>query len=114
MLQDYEAVIQSQQVIVAEVAGKLAGVLVLSATDAEFLVDNVAVAPVWKSKGIGKALLIRAEHEARRQGYRSIYLYTNEKMIENIALYARAGYVEYERRREQGFCRVFMRKRVEP
>jgi len=31
-------------------------------------------------------------------------------MAENIALYARVGYVEYERRQEQGFRRVFMRK----
>jgi len=51
-----------------------------------------------------------AEQEARVRGHASLYLYTNEKMTENIAKYSRAGYVEYERRREQGFCRVFLRK----
>jgi len=49
-------------------------------------------------------------HPARQAGYESIYLYTNEKMAENIALYAKVGYVEYERREEEGFRRVFMRK----
>ena len=40
----------------------------------------------------------------------SIYLYTNEKMTDSITLYAKAGYVVYARRLEQGFHRVFMRK----
>jgi hypothetical protein len=31
-------------------------------------------------------------------------------MTENIAMYGKAGYVEYERRQEQGFGRVFLRK----
>jgi len=31
-------------------------------------------------------------------GYDSIYLYTHERMTENIALYERIGYVEYDRR----------------
>ena len=41
-------------------------------------------------------------------GHSNVYLYTNEKMVENISLYAKVGYVEYERRDEEGFRRVFM------
>jgi hypothetical protein len=33
-------------------------------------------------------------------------------MTRNIALYARLGYAEVERRAEHGFARVFMRKRL--
>jgi ribosomal protein S18 acetylase RimI-like enzyme len=73
----------------------------------------VAVLPTLKGQGIGRALLTHAEAQAKARGYRSIYLYTNEAMVENIALYARIGYVEYERRQEQGFRRVFMRKQLE-
>jgi hypothetical protein len=47
-----------------------------------------------------------------RAGFDSIHLYTHEKMTENLALYARIGYIEYERRAENGFSRVFMRKRL--
>ena len=33
-------------------------------------------------------------------------------MVENIALYQRIGYAEVERREDEGFRRVFMRKPV--
>ena len=35
-----------------------------------------------------------------------------ELMERNVALYAARGYAETERRREKGFCRVFMAKRL--
>jgi N-acetylglutamate synthase-like GNAT family acetyltransferase len=110
MLQNYAAVIASHQVILAESEGQIIGVLVLADDENTLLLDNVAVLPVWKGKGVGKSLLIRAEMEARAKGHDSIYLYTNEKMVENINLYTRIGYIEYERRQEEGFPRVFMRK----
>ena len=110
MLQDYSTVIQSEHVVVAETDGEVAGVLVLAETSDGCLIDNVAVFPSRKGQGIGRALLIHAEQEARTRGYKSIYLYTNEKMSENIAMYVKVGYAEYERRQEEGFRRVFLRK----
>ncbi|MDB5998639.1 MAG: hypothetical protein JWP52_338 [Rhizobacter sp.] len=110
MLQDYSAVIRTEHVVVAEEHGKVVGVLVLAETHDGFLLDNVAVAPSRKGHGIGKVLLVHAEDEARARGHGSLYLYTNEKMTENLALYAKVGYVEYERRQGDGFCRVFLRK----
>src|SRR5215475_16078934 len=98
MLQDYAAVIATEHVFVAETGAQLAGVLVLSETADGFLIDNVAVFPVQKGQGVGRALLVYAEQEAKRRGYGSIYLFTNEKMLENIALYTKIGYVEYEHR----------------
>jgi GNAT superfamily N-acetyltransferase len=112
MLEDYTEVIERRQVSVADVKGELFGVLVLAMTDEGFLLDNVAVHPLSQGKGIGKALLQFAESEARRLGHRSIYLYTNEKMTENQSLYAKIGYVEYDRRSENGYGRVYMRKRL--
>ena len=112
MLQDYSAVIAREIVFVAELDDRLAGVLVLSKADDGFLIENVAVLPDLAGRGIGRALLIHAEREAMARGYDSIYLYTNERMLENIAWYAKAGFVEYERRSEQGLCRVFMRKEL--
>lgn len=112
MLQDYATVVAEAFVTVAEVADTIVGVLVLSNTAEGLLIDNVAVRPASKGTGVGRALLQYAESEARRLGCRNLYLYTNELMRENIALYARYGYQEYERREEQGFRRVFMRKAV--
>jgi GNAT superfamily N-acetyltransferase len=110
MQQDYASVIETARVFVAEREGQLIGVLVLCETADGLLLDNVAVLPASKGQGVGKALLVHAEKIARAMGHSSIYLYTNERMSENIALYAKVGYVEYERRQEQGFRRVFMRK----
>jgi ribosomal protein S18 acetylase RimI-like enzyme len=53
-----------------------------------------------------------AEAEARQAGFDSLYLYTHEKMTENLALYSRIGYVEYDRRSQGAFSLVYMRKRL--
>lgn len=113
MRDDYREVIRERQVTVAERGGRLAGVLVLAQTDEGFLLENVAVDPAHKGKGLGRALLERAEAGARGAGYDSLYLYTHEKMVENRALYGKIGYVEYDRRSEDGLARVYMRKKLE-
>ena len=110
MLDDYTQVISQHQVFIAELDSTIVGILVLALTDEGFLLDNVAVDPHHHGKGIGRALLELAESRARRAGYKSIYLYTHEKMTENQALYGRIGYVEYDRRIEKGYSRVYMRK----
>jgi ribosomal protein S18 acetylase RimI-like enzyme len=53
-----------------------------------------------------------AEQAAIKAGYRSIQLYTNEAMTENIALYSRIGYVETHRGEEKGLRRVYMTKQL--
>jgi ribosomal protein S18 acetylase RimI-like enzyme len=113
MTDDYVEVIANQQVTVAQSHGSIVGVIVLSVEDEGFLIDNVAVDPSHRGKGLGKALLEFAEAEALRAGFDSIYLYTHEKMTENLALYCRIGYVEYDRRSQGDFSLVYMRKRLE-
>ena len=110
MTDDYAQVIRARRVTVAESAGRVVGVLVLALTPEGFLLENVAVDPSLRGTGLGRTLLELAEAEARRAGFESIYLYTHEKMSENRALYAKIGYVEYDRRFEQGLARVYMRK----
>ena len=110
MTEDYAKVIREHRVTVAENGGKIIGVLVLTMTEEGFLLENVAVHPSHHGKGLGRTLLELAEAEARREGFESIYLYTHEKMTENRALYAKIGYVEFDRRTENGLARVYMRK----
>lgn len=109
----YAAVIRDHAVLVAERDGSLAGVLVLARTDEGLLVENVAVHPDWQGRGLGRVLLDRAEAEAAADGVTRVYLYTHELMTENRALYAHLGYVEYERRVDDGFARVFLEKRLD-
>jgi N-acetylglutamate synthase-like GNAT family acetyltransferase len=111
MLEDYSKVIREHQVTVAEINGTIAGVLVLSATNEGLLLENIAVYPAHL--GIGRVLLQYAESEGRRQGFASIYLYTHQQMTENQALYSKIGYVEYDRRTENGFPRIYMKKSLQ-
>jgi ribosomal protein S18 acetylase RimI-like enzyme len=110
MREDYAEVIRERRVTVAEIDGEIVGVLVLSVTEEGFGIDNVAVDPSRRGTGLGRALLELAEAEARRAGFDSIYLYTHERMAENLALYSRIGYAEYDRRSMGEFSLVFMRK----
>ena len=113
MTEDYRAVIRKRQVSVATSDGAIVGVIVVGAGEEGFGIENVAVHPSVQGSGLGRAMMDFAESEARRAGFDSIYLYTHEKMAENLALYARLGYVEYERRPRGDFSLVFMRKRLD-
>jgi hypothetical protein len=46
-----------------------------------------------------------AENEARRRGFFEMRLYTHEKMIENVAMYASSGWTETGRVEQAGYSR---------
>ncbi|TSD53911.1 GNAT family N-acetyltransferase [Variovorax sp. KBS0712] len=111
MTRDYAQAIAHLQVWVAERPEQQIGAaLLLDVTDEGFLIDVIAVHPDHQGSGAGRALLELAEREALRQGHASIYLFTNEKMTENLALYQRIGYVEFRRESLDGRTRVYLRK----
>jgi GNAT superfamily N-acetyltransferase len=112
MLADFPEIIAAGKVWVAEIAGRVVGVLVQYETEAGFYIDTVAAIPELKGTGIGRALLLFAESEATRRGYQSLYLCTNIKMTENQLFYPKIGYVEYERKMDQGYDRIFYRKQL--
>jgi ribosomal protein S18 acetylase RimI-like enzyme len=112
MTDDYTEVVRSARVTVAERDGQILGLVVLRISDEGFLVDNVAVDPSHQGEGVGRALLEHAEDAARRAGFDSIYLYTHERMSENLALYSRIGYVEYDRRLHGEARIVYLRKKL--
>jgi ribosomal protein S18 acetylase RimI-like enzyme len=112
MTDDYAEVVRSFDVTVAERPGGIVGLIVLGVGDEGFLIDNVAVDPSHQGTGVGRALLEHAERAARSAGHDSIYLYTHERMSENLALYERIGYVEYDRRLHGDACLVYLRKRL--
>jgi ribosomal protein S18 acetylase RimI-like enzyme len=76
-------------------------------------VENVVVAPSAQGRGLGRALLEFAEREAVRRGTPRLALVTHEAMTENQAIYSRLGYVEVERREEDGYRRIHMEKRLD-
>ena len=113
MLDDYGKRIAEGAVSVAEAAdGTVEAIVVLLPQPDHLLLDNIAVHPGRQGQGLGRRLVAFAESEARRRGYAELRLYTHEKMIENIRLYRRLGFVETGRRRDAGYDRVFMTKRL--
>ena len=112
MTDDYAEVIANQRVTVAESHGTIVGVIVLTVDNEGLLIDNVAVDPSYRGQGLGRALLEFAEAEARRTDFDSIHLYTHEKMTENLAIYSKFGYIEYDRRSQGDFSLVYMRKHL--
>ena len=110
MTADYAELITGGEVWVAVEAASVAGVLVLRPRPGSLFLENVAVPPARQGHGIGSALLAFAEQHAESLGLREITLYTNERMTENLTFYPARGYVETERRYDEGFHRVFFRK----
>ncbi|UCH74597.1 MAG: GNAT family N-acetyltransferase [Rhodospirillales bacterium] len=112
MLDDYDKRVAEGAAYVLEMAGTIAGILILLPQDDHLLMDNVAVEPDLQGRGIGAALVAFAEAEATRRGYGEIRLYTHRTMVENVRMYARLGYEETGRGRQAGYDRVFMLKRL--
>ena len=113
MLDDYAALIADGTVSVLEDGdGTIAALIVLLPKPDHLLLDNIAVRPDRQGRGLGRQLIAFAEAEARRLGHAELRLYTHQKMTENIALYARLGFVETGRGRDAGYDRVFMTKRL--
>jgi ribosomal protein S18 acetylase RimI-like enzyme len=80
----------------------------------QLYVENVAVSPEAQGTGLGRKLMEFAEQESARLGLTRMALVTHEVMTENQAIYARLGYVEVDRRAEDGYRRIFMEKQLPP
>jgi ribosomal protein S18 acetylase RimI-like enzyme len=108
---DYQARIAAAELWVAD-DGALAGNVLLRPSGDYLLVDNLAVDPERQGEGLGRSLLDFAELEAARRGLGELRLYTNVAMTENIGLYGRLGWEEYDRTTEGPYSRVYFRKPV--
>jgi ribosomal protein S18 acetylase RimI-like enzyme len=110
MLADYATLIAQGVVYVLADRSGVRGVVVCFAREGSFFLENVAVDPARQGQGLGRALLRFVEEQAREAGCHEIQLYTHERMIENLAYYAKLGYEETGRRTEDGYDRVYFRK----
>lgn len=108
---DYAEKIRQGHTFVADDGG-VAGLIVLIHEADHVLIENVAVDPRRQGEGIGRALLSYAETHARELRARTLRLYTNVAMTENLALYSSLGYQETNRRSENGFERVYLSRRL--
>ena len=89
---DYAAAVRAHRFDLLEVDGVLTGLVETIAAADHLLIENVAVAPAFQGRGLGRRLLARAEAVAASGGISEMRLYTNRMFLENIALYRRIGY----------------------
>jgi len=108
---NYAQIIDLYHVWVAVDQGQIIGGLVLMPKEDHMLLANIAVHPEYQGKGVGKALLERADAEAVDQSYQEIRLNTNKDMVKNIDMYRRSGWTEMKSG-EHGIHKIFMRKRL--
>src|SRR6266853_2054460 len=80
MLEDYGALIGNGRVHVLEDETGIAGIVVLIPEEHAMLLDNVAVKVAAQGRGYGRMLIAFAEAMACAAGYRTIRLFTNERM----------------------------------
>jgi len=113
MVADFTASIEAGTLSVIELDGRVCGFVVFYGCNDYLHLENVAVDPRFQGLGLGRQLIDYVEQQARSGGYDSIQLYTNAKMTENLRLYPRLGYEEFDRRLEDGFDRVYFRKTLE-
>jgi GNAT superfamily N-acetyltransferase len=105
MLDDYAALISQRIVYVLEEGGGTLGLLVL-VLEGAMLLRNIAVRADAQGRGFGRELLSFVEGKTLEDGHGVIRLYTNEVMVENLALYTHCGYAETHRVKEHGVPRV--------
>ena len=111
MKDDYGSLVAQGRVSVA-VDGEIVGAIVNWVIDGDMYVDNIAVEPTAHGRGIGNILLEIAIDQARRQGCGRVWLYTNAAMTENVGYYERRGFVQYERRIDAGYDRIFFERKL--
>lgn len=107
---DYEAAVLSHRFDLLHVDGVLAGLIETVDEDGQLLIENVAVAPAFQGRGLGRRLMGHAEAVARALGRDRIRLYTNQRFEENVRLYLRLGYRVDREEAIPGGVRVDMSK----
>ena len=109
---DFGALIAAGEVWVAADQDRVVGVVRLG--DTALLLESVAVDPANQGRGIGRSLIDHAQRVARDAGLGAVELYTNAHMTENLRLYPSLGFDLVDRRREDGFDRVYFSKSLAP
>ena len=112
MQADYDRAVREHRIDLALLVGALAGLIETIDRPDHLLIENVAVAPAFQGRGVGRRLMAHAEQLAAEQGHAELRLYTNARFEENVALYRRLGYrVDREDEGPLGVA-VHMSKRI--
>jgi GNAT superfamily N-acetyltransferase len=115
MTADYEAALRNHRFDLLYVDQDLAGLIETIDEKTQLLIENVAISPAFQGRGLGSKLMAHAEQIAASLGHDRIWLYTNQRFVENVKLYLKLGYlVDSEEDLAGGTVRVNMSKTLRP
>jgi ribosomal protein S18 acetylase RimI-like enzyme len=92
MQADYAEALRKHRIDLVHLDGVLVALIETIPETDHLLVENVAVAPAFQGRGLGRKLMAHAERLAASINYVEIRLYTNKLFAENIQLYRSLGY----------------------
>jgi ribosomal protein S18 acetylase RimI-like enzyme len=92
LMADYELLSRDHEIWLLDEATRLLAALILQPRPDDLLIWSVAVSPEARGRGLANRLLDAAEDRARELDRTVLRLYTAEKLVSNVAWYARHGY----------------------
>jgi len=114
MMADYAAAVRNHRIDLLHVDGQPAALIEVIPEADHLLIENVAVAPRFQGRGLGRQLMAHAELVAGSLGYLEVRLYTNKLFAANLRLYATLGYRVDREDEFSGGIVVHMSKPVRP
>jgi GNAT superfamily N-acetyltransferase len=112
MTVDYDEAVRNHRIDLVHIDGKLAALIEMVPEDDHLLIENIAVAPAFQQKGLGRKLLAHAEEVTASLRHSVIKLYTNKLFAGNVRLYQQVGYVIDREEEFKGGITVYMSKPV--
>jgi ribosomal protein S18 acetylase RimI-like enzyme len=110
MTADHLHAVQAHLVDLLLVGDALAALIEMIPHGDHLLIENLAVAPAFQGRGLGRHLMAHAERTAADRGYAVIRLYTNKRFAENLRFYAALGFREEREENFPGGTAVHMAK----
>jgi ribosomal protein S18 acetylase RimI-like enzyme len=110
MRADYERAVCDHRIDLLYLGEQLAALIETMPGSDHYFIENVAVAPDFQGRGLGRRLLAHAEEIAVAAGFREIRLLTNAAFRSNVTLYQSLGYRIDREEPFMGGITVFMSK----
>ncbi|SKA41533.1 Acetyltransferase (GNAT) family protein [Enhydrobacter aerosaccus] len=114
MKADYEQAVREHIVDLLFSGAEMAGLIETIDEGDHLLIENIAIAPAFQRRGLGRHLLAHAERLAVTLGRSELRLYTNPEFTGNVDLYRRHGYGVDREEAFLGGVTVYMSKRLAP
>ena len=110
MTADYAEAVRKHRIDLLYLDGALVALIEMIPGADHLLIENVAVAPAFQGRSLGRMLMAHAEQVAVSLGHTEIRLYTNKQFAGNVRLYQQLGYAVDREEEFRGGLTVYMSK----